>query len=151
MRKHYLPLMQSRSSIGRVANALLGVMIVLTMLAGSVLRVAAAGLHYGMMSCCCGEHSSGESCGCPDCPVAHDDDTDATANDDASLPASSTPTISKCGPNASITALASEAPVRVTTPILTIIEQTISQPDVPLAAPLLSRLPVSPDAPPPRN
>lgn len=147
--------MPSRSSIGRVARALLGVMIVLTMLAGSLLRVAAAGLHYGMMSCCCGEHSSGESCGCPDCPVAHQDDasdaTDDAANDDANKAGSSTPTISKCGPNASIAALASEAPVRVTAPILTTIEQTISRPEVPLATPLLSRLPVSPDAPPPRS
>ncbi|MBP9088945.1 MAG: hypothetical protein KBG15_22680 [Kofleriaceae bacterium] len=153
--KRYLAKVHFRGSISHVARALLSVMIVLVMLAGSVLRVAAAGLHYGMMSCCCGEHASDESCGCPDCPVAHQDDTDQanqpateTQADEQKLPA---PTMNKCGPNASITALASDAPVRISVPLLVLLQQTTTQPGVPLACPLLSRLPVSPDAPPPRS
>jgi hypothetical protein len=63
------------------------------LVAAPVAGVAFAGVAWGTIDCCCGEHEADLPCGCPDCPGADHDDDSGPARDGL-------PHIERCGANA---------------------------------------------------
>ena len=88
--------------------ALLAVAI---LIAAPVVRVAFAGIAWGTITCCCGEHAGDHDCGCPDCPAgerASDGDSDDGA-----------PHVRPCGASAEWVSPATFAPfVAPTVPVV---------------------------------
>lgn len=93
-----------------------------TLVATPLMRIAVAGIAWGVIECCCGEHAGNHRCGCPDCP-AGEHDADHGDHDESDAPG-----LGPCGANAQwiaavalapFMASARIAPVRPTRPITT--------------------------------
>lgn len=138
--------MTARSPIARVLRVVLVLAVVLTAFAGPLLRAAAAGLQYGNLVCCCGEHASDTACGCPDCPAGKPHAHDASNDNRDDAP----PTVKQCGPNATVVPLASETPALVS-PVPSEVLQPLPRPATSLRQTITSQLTPAPDAPPPRR
>lgn len=135
------------AAFSRVRWLLVTLAAIVGLLGSQVTRIAAAGLRYGSMHCCCGVHQSDEACGCPDCPAGH---SDAEHENDPAKPAPTAPSINRCGPTATVVALSAESPWAPPLTVSPIPQVGIR---VQLIAPLALRsaaLP-APDAPPPRH
>ena len=72
---------------------LIALACVAILVAAPVARVAFAGVEWGTVDCCCGEHAGDHRCPCPDCPAA-----DHPSGDDA--PPDGAPHVEPCGANA---------------------------------------------------
>ncbi|HPH64529.1 MAG TPA: hypothetical protein PLF40_02250 [Kofleriaceae bacterium] len=135
------------AAFSRVRWLLVTLATIIVLLTSQVTRIAAAGLHFGSMACCCGVHQSDEACGCPDCPAGHSQTHD---DRDEDKPAPMAPSMKRCGPSATIVALGAESPWA---PPIT--ASPIPQKSTPVhsMAPLAlsSAAPHAPDAPPPRG
>lgn len=138
--------MTARSPIARALRVMMVIAVALFALAAPMLRAAHAGLQYGTLVCCCGEHASDTACGCPDCPVGKQH----AANHQSQPSGDDTPaTIKQCGPNATVVPLASETPAIVGT--ITMVEVLpLPQPITITLQDITSQLAPAPDAPPPR-
>jgi hypothetical protein len=77
-------------------SLLIAMLAIATLVATPLMRIAVAGIAWGVIECCCGEHAGDHRCGCPDCPAAdHDGDPD-----DAPAPEDGAPGLGPCGANA---------------------------------------------------
>ena len=63
----------------RIAH--IAVALVLSMTVGLVSLGAYPLAWAGDVSCCCGDHSVANECGCPSCPAAHDEDSEDQLED----------------------------------------------------------------------
>ena len=138
--------MTARSPIARTLRVLVVLVVALVALAAPTLRAAAAGLQYGSLVCCCGEHASDTACGCPDCPVGKQHAANQTSPHSAD---DTPPTIKQCGPNATMVPLASETPAIVGNVVI-VVSQLLPQPATITLQTVTSLLAPAPDAPPPR-
>jgi hypothetical protein len=57
-------------------SLLIALLAIATLVATPLMRIAVAGIAWGVIECCCGEHAGDHRCGCPDCPASTDDDDD---------------------------------------------------------------------------
>jgi hypothetical protein len=79
-----------------LASRLIAIATALVLVTSVFARVAVAGIAWGTMECCCGEHAGDEACGCPDCPAGEH------ADDDHAPPADGAPRMNSCGPDAQL-------------------------------------------------
>jgi hypothetical protein len=52
-----------------LGSRLIAIATALVLVTSVFARVAVAGIAWGDIDCCCGEHAGDEACGCPDCPA----------------------------------------------------------------------------------
>jgi hypothetical protein len=77
--------------VGFPRSLLIVALVIATLVATPLVRIAAAGIAWGVIECCCGEHAGNHRCGCPDCPAGDHDDGDH----DSEMPG-----LGPCGANA---------------------------------------------------
>jgi hypothetical protein len=82
-------------------SRLIAIATALVLVTSVFARVAVAGIAWGDIECCCGEHAGDESCGCPDCPGADHAESDHVP------PADGAPRMKSCGPDAQLVVPAS--------------------------------------------
>jgi hypothetical protein len=86
-------------------SLLIALLAIATLVATPLMRIAVAGIEWGVIECCCGEHAGDHRCGCPDCPASTDDDDDA-----GDQHGSETPALGPCGASAEWVAPVALAP-----------------------------------------
>jgi hypothetical protein len=76
-------------------SLLIALLAIATLVATPLMRIAVAGIAWGVIECCCGEHAGDHRCGCPDCPAAAGD---GDGDDDGDQHGA--PVLGPCGANA---------------------------------------------------
>jgi hypothetical protein len=84
-----------------LGSRLIAIATALVLVTSVFARVAVAGIAWGDIDCCCGEHAGDEACGCPDCPAGDH------ADGDHAPPADGAPRMNSCGPDAQLVTPAS--------------------------------------------
>jgi hypothetical protein len=74
-------------------SLLIALLAIATLVATPLMRIAVAGIAWGVIECCCGEHAGDHHCGCPDCPTGDDEDDRHDGEHGA-------PVLGQCGANA---------------------------------------------------